>query len=194
MEIYKYKDYDDYIKIQKETTAKKSNWVYAHVETMQQISEYKGLTVNSILCHGTRAAGEQKYFKKYYPTAEIIGTEIADTALDYPMTIQWDFNEPKPEWIGKFDLIYSNSIDHSITPAETIGVWKKQLKLGGTLCLEYAERQSRINNDQDPLHATNAEIIKLITDNGMVVNHEIRHGVKHNGIVFCCGVDKVGEL
>jgi len=190
MQVYKYKDYDHYIKVQKATTAKKSDWVYVREEVMQQIFDYKGFAVNNILCHGTRAAGEQKFFKKYYPMAEVIGTEIADTALDYPMTIQWDFNKQKPEWIGKFDIVYSNSIDHSITPAETIGIWKQQLKPGGTLCLEYAASQSRANNDQDPLHATEKEIEELIIHNGMVITHEFRRRVKHKGIVFCCEVKR----
>jgi hypothetical protein len=191
MEIYKYRDYDHYIKVQKATTAKKSDWVYAREEVIQQISEYKGFSVRHILCHGSRAAGEQKFFKKYYPMAEIIGTEIADTALNYPMTVEWDFNKQNPEWIGKFDIVYSNAIDHSITPNETIGIWKQQLKPNGTLCLEYAETQSRRNNDQDPVYATDAEIVALIINNGMIINHEIRNKVKHAGIVFCC---EVGEL
>ena len=86
--------------------------------------------------------------------------------------------------------VYSNSIDHSITPVETIGVWKQQLKPGGTLCLEYAASQSRANNDQDPLHATEKEIEELIIHNGMVIAHEFRRRVKHKGVVFCCEVKK----
>ena len=56
--------------------------------------------------------------------------------------------------------------------------------------MEYAASQSRANNDQDPLHATEKEIEELIIHNGMVIAHEFRRRVKHKGVVFCCEVKK----
>ncbi|MBK6621188.1 MAG: hypothetical protein IPG32_10020 [Saprospirales bacterium] len=47
---------------------------------------------------------------------EVIGTEISDSASKFSHTIEWDFHEVKPEWIGRADFIYSNSFDHSYDP------------------------------------------------------------------------------
>lgn len=185
MKVFQYKDYQDYLDTQNKTTKTKNHWVYAQRNTIQLIADYKGFTVQNILCHGTRAAGEQKYFQELYPNAYIIGTEICDTADTFPMTKHWDFNKQNKEWLNKFDIVYSNSFDHSITPFETLGVWKKQLGYNGTLFLEYASKQSRCHA-ADPLDATDDEVRKMIIDNGMVIKSEITDGVKHRGKVFVC--------
>lgn len=187
MQIYQYKNYEEYLDIQNKTTKTKNNWIYARKEIIKQISEYKGLVVKNILCHGTRAAGEQKYFSELYPNAYIIGSEICDTAENFPMTVRWDFNKPKHEWIGKFDIVYTNSFDHCITPIETLKTWKSQLNKTGTFFLEYAERQSRCH-PADPLDATDDEVRKMITDTGFILKTEITRGVKHGGRVFVCEV------
>ncbi len=185
MKVYEYKDYQDYIDNQVSTTKTKSDWVYAKKETIKKISLIKGIAVKNILCHGTRSAGEQKYFLENYPNAYIVGSEISETGKDYPMTVIHDFNKVKKEWVGKFDIVYSNSFDHTITPLETLTVWKNQLNKNGTLFLEYAERQSRCHS-ADPLDATEKEIEQLIRDSGLVITDEIRDGVKHSGVVYVC--------
>jgi len=187
MNIYEYKNYQHYLDAQNRTTKTKNNWVYANRETVKNISLYKGLGVKNILCHGTRAAGEQKYFSEIYPNAYIIGSEICDTAENYPMTVRWDFNKEKEEWIGKFDIVYTNSFDHSITPVETLNIWKNQLNKNGTLFLEYASKQSRCH-EADPLDATDEEVRKMIIDNNMIIKDEIVENVKHSGRVFICEV------
>jgi hypothetical protein len=45
-----------------------------------------------------------------------MGTEISDTAGQFPYTIQWDFHKTKAEWIDATDFIYSNCFDHSYDP------------------------------------------------------------------------------
>lgn len=187
MRIYEYKNYKEYLDTQNKTTKTKNNWVYAQKNVIKSIAEYKGFAIKDILCHGTRAAGEQKYFLEQYPNAYIMGTEICDTAESFPMTTHWDFNKQKDEWIGKFDIVYTNSFDHSITPFETLGVWKEQLKPTGTLFVEYASRQSRCHA-ADPLDATDDEVRKMIIDNNMIIKKEITQDVKHSGRVFVCEV------
>lgn len=60
------------------------------------------------LCHGTRRGAEQLWFRKHLPDCEVIGTEISDTAEQFPHTIQWDFHDVKNEWVGAMDFIFSN--------------------------------------------------------------------------------------
>ncbi len=185
MEVYKFKSYEDYIAMQKRVNAEKVGWVYVKKSTIKQIAEDSPYAVN-ILCHGTRAAGEQKYFREFLPQSSPLGTEIGENALDYPMTVQHDFNKPIADWVGKFDIVYSNSIDHSIDPHETIRIWKDQLSENGKMYIEYSEQQSVPNYPQDPLHASAAEIKQLLQEQGLVIVGEITKDVKAGGIVFIC--------
>ncbi len=183
MKIYKYRDYDHYKESQERTNREKLTWVYASKKIIQEIAKDKKHADN-ILCHGTRNGTEQKYFQELFQDAFVIGTEISSTAHMFPMTIQHDFTIEKEDWIGKFDIIYSNSFDHSIDPEKTIRVWANQLNKTGRLYLEYSEKQS-IGNDADPLDATAKEVEDLIKDNLEIVG-KITHGVKHNGVIFIC--------
>lgn len=185
MEVYKFKNYEEYIEMQKRVNAEKVGWVYVKKSTIKQISEDSPYAIK-ILCHGTRAAAEQKFFKEFLPQSTPLGTEIGENALDYPMTIQHDFNKPIPGWHGEFDIVYSNSIDHSIDPSETIRVWKNQLTENGKMYIEYSEQQSVPNYPQDPLHASAAEIKNLLQEQGLVIVGEITKDVKAGGIVFIC--------
>ena len=49
------------------------------------------------------------------------------------MTVQHDFNQVKKEWINKFDIVYSNSIDHAFNIAKTITIWSNQLNKNGNI-------------------------------------------------------------
>jgi len=183
IKIYQYKNYDDYVENQTRTNKLKLHWVYVNKKTINLIAQDKK-TANNILCHGTRNGAEQKFFEKHFPNAYIIGTEISDTADQFPMTIQHDFTLPKDEWIGKFDIVYSNSIDHSINPRQTILTWKDQLSNDGHLYLEYSEGQS-VCQASDPLSATNNEIRDLIAKAGLTIVNELE-GKKRKDLVFVC--------
>jgi hypothetical protein len=96
--------------------------------------------IDFVLCHGTRNAAEQKFFKAALSKpAEIIGTEISDTANQFPMTIEWDFHEVKPEWLGAADIIYSNSFDHSYDPDKLFSAWLSCLRPEGVMVLEWTK-------------------------------------------------------
>lgn len=184
MEIFKYKNYDDYVEAQTGGNKRKLSWVYVQPQVIQTIAKRHG-PAKAIICHGTRNGAEQKFFKDLYAQAEIIGTEISDTADQFPMTVQWDFTEPKEEWLDKFDIVYSNSVDHSIDPIKTLTTWKEQLGFSGKLYLEYAERQA-VCERTDPFKATLAEIIQLLAQVGLIIEDRISTGPKHGGVVLIC--------
>lgn len=175
VKVYEYKSYQEYVDVQTRENKKKLGWVYAHKDVMRGIHKVKPMAGN-ILCHGVRNGKEMTFFSSYYPHAKIQGTEISETATQFKNTIQWDFQEVKEEWIGKWDIVYSNSYDHAIKPVETLAVWRDQLAEGGSLFLEYSEKQS-IGNENDPLDATLDEVITMVKEAGFQ-NVKILNGIR----------------
>tara|TARA_B100000575_G_C23143302_1_gene666138 strand:- start:9976 stop:10566 length:591 start_codon:yes stop_codon:yes gene_type:complete len=190
MKIFKYNDYDTYIKQQKETTDFKYNKiVYVRSAVIKEIVGYASNEVKNVLCHGTRSGEEQRMFSEILPDAEIIGTEICDKAQYAPMTKVWDFNKPKEEWLGKFDIVYSNSLDHSIDPKSTLEVWGNQVSDKGFLAIEWSDYQNMKGvTIQDPLNATGNEIKELVESfGGLVFSDKIAEGEglsRHAGYVM----------
>ena len=185
MNFFEYKDYDDYVKHQKKWYALKlGKIVYVKSDTIQQIVENKP-DASSVLCHGTRSGNEQQLFKKYLPSATVVGSEIGDGCEQFPMTVQWDFNNENADWIGKFDIVYTNAFDHCITPVQTLKVWRNQLTDNGRLFVEYAQNRSNVS-ESDPMGATDEEVRGFIKEAEMNIVLELKKNVKHNGRVFVC--------
>ncbi len=184
--IYKYDDYDHYIETQKKTTdLKYGKLVYIQANVANAIfQEFKDKNVKNILCHGTRSGNEQQMFKDLFD-CYVWGSELSKLAKDTPMTTIWDFNKPNPDWVGKFDMVYSNSFDHSITPLETISVWKEQLAHGGRLMIEWTDHQNGVPEATDPFAATEEEIVALATENGLELEKKLlEKRAKHAGSVL----------
>lgn len=143
MKYHYYKDYEDYVNKQTKYNKRKEEWIWVWDETIRLIcQDYNDIhgAPAKILCHGTRGGWEQKYFKDNFPDAEILGTEISDTASKYDMTIQHDFSLPLEDWIGQADIVYSNSIDHSINIHKTLQTWRDQLSENGVMYLEVGDQ------------------------------------------------------
>lgn len=162
--IYEYKNYDEYVQWQTKTNKEKITWIFARENVINRLAKLSPGAKN-IICHGTRNGAEQKYFLKNFPEAYIIGTEISDTATQFEMTVQHDFMVQREEWIEKFDIVYSNSFDHTIKPEDTLTVWKQQLSQNGHLFLEYSEQQS-VCIPQDPLDAKLSEVVQWVVEAG----------------------------
>lgn len=169
LKIWEFKDYDEYVAEQTKANKLKINWRYVKDHAISSIAKNKGdEQVKFIVCHGTRNGTEQKLFQKHYPSAKIIGTEISETATQFEMTIQHDFTMPIEEWVGKADIVYSNSFDHTIDPVKTIQTWRDQLSPEGTLYLEYNQGLS-VCEPNDPLDATMKEVRDMIEDNELKI-------------------------
>jgi hypothetical protein len=133
-------DYEKYRQIQEEGNKRKLNLIWAIEENIAFLSTYIKDVVGSPLfgiCHGTRRGKEQEWFRKYLG-CEVIGTEISDTAENFPHTIRWDFHEVKPEWRDSVDFIYSNSFDHSYDPEKCLNAWMSCVRKGGICILEHS--------------------------------------------------------
>ena len=114
MEIYKYKNYEEYKKKQIEANVRKLDRTWVDPAPLKNVMKYIHDNLNvkprKILCHGTRRGLEQEYILDYFKDIkdlEVIGTEISHTATEFPNTIQWDFHDVKDQWVGNVDIIYS---------------------------------------------------------------------------------------
>ena len=172
MKIYQYTNYQEYEKIQTEANIRKIDNIWIDKDTVQKIHSFK-TDASNILCHGVRNAKELIYFNEFYPNSNIIGTEISITANNFPNVVKWDFHDAKKEWKGLFDIVYSNSWDHSFDPVKSLQTWKDQLTKNGCICIEHGtDKDVNVSKASDPLQIFDAEILNMISDLDMSVIHK----------------------
>jgi hypothetical protein len=185
MEIYKYKSYEHYVEAQTKANKKKLQFVWVKEGVIKEIIKNYSDIPGNIICHGTRNATKQKFFKKNCKECNIIGTEISETAKDFPMTVQWDFHEANEDWIGKFDIVYSNSFDHSYDPNKSISTWRDQLSEKGTMYIEWCPAENiNICRESDPSEVTEKELKKIFTDNGLSIDGILAINGKSGSKIF----------
>ena len=137
MQIHEFNSYDEYLATERRGSryrmnrkpnaiAEETGWI------VDSFVELRGRFPMNIICHGARTGEEMRQFCQYSPGAIIVGTDVFATDPD---VLEWDFHETKPEWRGAFDLVYSNSLDHSLKPKECLTTWMGQLKPDGILAL-----------------------------------------------------------
>ena len=175
MKRHQYDNYDEYVKEQTQANVAKLKNVWVRVNAIQKVVSYKPFA-SSILCHGTRNGRELEYFKKFLPHAEIVGTEISHTATQFKNTVQHDFHEVREDFVGKFDIVYSNSFDHAYDPSKAILAWRDQLTTDGVLVIELMTGVENISRPVDPLEINYEEFKELAEKNGLrVLEKNIMH-------------------
>ena len=93
---------------------------------------------------------EQEYFNKNL-NAEVIGTDISDTASNFENTVEWDFHDKRDDWVDKFDFIYTNSLDQSWNPKLALTTWLDQVHNNGIVFIEHTERHGPVGtSSMDP--------------------------------------------
>jgi hypothetical protein len=141
--IYRHNNYRRYVRLQRALTEKKTdagqNWFSWATEDMMikvnnTIHSFKNI-IGSILCHGCRSGIEVNMLKNLNPDAEVFGTDLYGPAYKFDRTYfrEMDFDTVPKEWVGYFDVVYSNSLDHSRNPINTLLAWKSELKNDGIL-------------------------------------------------------------
>jgi len=152
--LHEYDSYEDYRRIQVFHNKRKIQIIWADERTLDRVA---ALACNGDqrqilgLCHGTRNGYEQNYLNSLGLGIHAIGTDISETALDYPNSFQWDFHDINAEWVNHFDFIYTNSLDQSWKPKEALKVWLDQLKEDGMLIVEHTEMHGpRGASEMDP--------------------------------------------
>lgn len=140
--LHDYDSYEQYRDIQIFHNKRKIKNVWADEVTLDRVlniilKEDKGSPYVGV-CHGTRNGFEQGYLNKSNKV-HAIGTDISETALNYEHSVQWDFHNPNTEWEGKFDFVYSNSLDQSWKPQLALQTWLNQVKVGGIVIIEHTD-------------------------------------------------------
>lgn len=146
--------YEKYRQVQEKANKRKLDRVFVSRPSIALLAGYVrrhlGAGIKFGLCHGTRRGNEQAWFS-HFLGCEVLGTEISSTATEFPNTIQWDFHEVKPEWLGAVDFIYSNSWDHSFDPDRCFKAWASCLRPGGLMMLEHSHQHTAdTTNNVDP--------------------------------------------
>lgn len=148
--------YTKYREIQIHHNKRKLNNVWADDKTLGFICEYLKshiAVVRAGLCHGARNGYEQKRFGEILG-CPVIGTDIAETATEFPNSVQWDYHEINPEWIGQFSFVYSNSLDQAFDPRRALSTWVDQLADGGLVFVEHTMAHSPSGaGEMDPFGA-----------------------------------------
>lgn len=149
--VHSYKSYEEYARSQIFHNKRKLDQIWADDDTLTAVADYvignstKNCPEIFGICHGSRNGYEVGKLKKLIEAdsliekSNIIGTDISDTALQFDNMIQWDFHNENPNFTGKADFIYSNSLDQSWKPFQALQTWLGQLKESGVLIIEHTQ-------------------------------------------------------
>jgi len=165
VKVHKYGDYDEYVREQSTANKLKLHSVWASPTELEIISRHVEQTIPNAsfgICHGVRNGWEVQWLRDRLKI-DIIGTELAETATNYPHVIQWDFHNTKEEWIGHCDIIYSNAWDHSYDPETCLDKWMSCLKPTGRCFIEWSEEASSKIDRVDCFGASKHECSQLIS-------------------------------
>lgn len=178
MKRIEFDSYDQYLAVQKATVKKRGLGPYFCDLEMQRIAEWcraNQLQVQEGICHGARAGHECDELMRNMPLAKVIGTDIAPYSGKSVVmrgaaeVVEWDFNMPNPLWEDRFDLVYSNSLDHSNDPPATLKVWLDQLAWNGALFVQWNRSDLDVKGG-DCFGADPLEMINLFNSVGRLVD------------------------
>lgn len=129
--------YEAYRRSQIFHNKRKFDRVFADRMTLEMIADYlRPRRPERGICHGARNGWEVAQLKELLG-GEVIGTDISDTAGNVADMVQWDFHDPNPEWFGRFDYVYTNSLDQAFDPERALATWAGQLTPGGLILVEH---------------------------------------------------------
>lgn len=178
MKRIRFSSYEDYVEAQRQTVARKGTGPYFTDAEMDRIAEWckdHGLEVKTGICHGARNGLEAEELMKRLPGSTIFGTDLfphsgrSRLVPTKAKVVEWDFNKKNRRWMGRFDLVYSNSFDHAFNPRWTLRVWFGQLREGGALFLQWTKWNLGVRQG-DCLGGQLTEFVDLVNKFGKVVD------------------------
>jgi|15BtaG_2_1085339.scaffolds.fasta_scaffold00099_10 SAM-dependent methyltransferase len=179
-EQHQFDCHEDYVKAQTKLTSFKINrkkttrcfCVDAVVAVIEEhfdprLTDPRGLFG---LCHGVRTGQELDMFENAFGGGWV-GTEIFPEICDGKRILNQSFDELPASWCGAFDIVYSNSFDHSRYPRGTASTWVEALAPGGRLFVEWTEWHEKLGsrgNRADCYAASLDEYIEVFNRAGEV--------------------------
>lgn len=148
--------YDEYRETQIFHNRRKIDKVWADEGTLGAIADdirtHLGAFVRGC-CHGARNGFEVKWLADRLG-ADVIGTDISETADQFQNMVVWDFHDENPDWNGAFDFVYTNSLDQAMQPDKALAAWARQLRPGGRIYIEHTMSHSASGaSEMDPFGA-----------------------------------------
>ncbi len=178
MKQHTFESYEDYINTQQTLTRRKVRWGNKNHTILRKTvlriydHHYKVGKVSRGVCHGVRYGDELDMFEQVFDSGEWIGTEIFQDLCDGKRILCQDFSFVPVGWVGSFDLIYSNALDHSLDPVATIKSWLSCLSNDGRLYIEWvtsgSDRLGKFTSRADCFAADKVEYHKLLSDQAFV--------------------------
>jgi len=165
MEFYNHKSREQYRKAQIVRFHAKEERLWMQPATADEIARMARLHFGdqgAALCHGARNGRELHLLGDRLPGWTIIGTDIAPDCTKYPGMIHHDFHEPRPEWEGRMDIVYTNALDHALQPDRAVATWIQQLHPFGCLLVEWTPSHAGHTNNADCFAATLDEYWQLL--------------------------------
>jgi len=179
MKQIQFANYATYIAAQKHTILKRGLGPYFCDIEILRIARWIGqngvLPIRLGVCHGARNGQECNELMKHFPHARIFGTDLFPFSGKSIITrgkaavYEWDFNKPNRKWVGAFDLVYTNSLDHSDDPEASLKIWLNQLKPKGVLFVQWNRSDMDVKGG-DCFGATPLEYIDLLNAVGRVID------------------------
>tara|TARA_R110002020_G_scaffold59538_3_gene162241 strand:+ start:5502 stop:6092 length:591 start_codon:yes stop_codon:yes gene_type:complete len=157
---WEYKNYEEYVECQIKRHKAKS---YYHMtqryyeEIFLKFEKYFTLDpkIQTIIAQGVRNDFEVDAISSINSGVEVYGTDI-NYENTYKNIFKLDFNKCPKGWNKKFDLLFSNSFDHTPAPDLTLKEWKRITKKYMLIHFQYSEEASW----HDPLALTSFDEIE----------------------------------
>lgn len=123
----------------------------------------------NVMCHGAYYGWEVDNMKAQFPHASVIGTDLDPHHAD---VVCHDFRIAVPEWIGRYDIIYSNSLDHADNPNTCLAVWLNQLSANGVMYIQWNVKDRTVRGG-DCFGAELHEYIQVADSVGAATRHKV---------------------
>ena len=147
-------DYDAYKHLQTQRSSTKWGFTkrYKDIQIRAEIEEalFRDAAtkkLDNIVCMGIRSGNEFFVFKKIIEAGNIIGARVFGVDINEKVyevdddCYCFDFAHLPERWKDKFDLLYSNSLDHALDVDETLKEWDRVVKKGGMMILRLSKAE-----------------------------------------------------
>lgn len=90
----------------------------------------------SMVCMGTRNNNERDTIShQLNGVGCLVSVSSVDIAPNSNADFVFDFNKCPDDWENKWDILFSNSIDHAVDASDTFYEWMRTVKQGGIMVL-----------------------------------------------------------
>ncbi len=176
MKLLEFESYEQYVLVQRRAANRRGGAAYFTDLEFSKICDWMSSQTTPLtgegrdikgICHGARNGLEADEFKKNIRGVDVFGTDLFPCGKHKGESdvIEWDFAEQKLEWVGAFDFVYSNSLDHARDPVAVLNTWIEQLQPDGFLFLTWCSGHIEASGG-DCFGASLYEYITLANDVG----------------------------